>query len=122
MSREKTQFAAMFGEVRRERGILAAEANARHILGKCTVALGHDKNGWFIEACQNMGWTDFDSVKKGLLADSEKFGVTLVPPGPDGISQPVLRVRMPVAGTVKRTWEKVTGALAAMDEVLRREG
>ena len=69
-----------------------------------------------------MGWTDFDAMKKGLLSECEKFGVTLVPPGPDGISQPVLRIRMPVAGTVKRTWERVSGALAAMDEVLRREG
>ena len=69
-----------------------------------------------------MGWTDFDAVRPLLERAARRYGVELLEPGPDGRSQPVLRMRCRLAGGVRGAWERLSAALAAADEVLRRWG
>lgn len=115
-------FAALFDNAAAGGGWLSAETSIGHVLGKCTVALGRDGSGFFIEARQNMGWTDFDAVRELLLDAGVEHGVALLTPGPDGVSQPVLRVRASVDSGVARAWQRLSAALAGMDELLRKEG
>jgi len=116
------EFRRLFDNVVEQNGHFTAETRTNNIMGKCIAALGRDASGWYIEAWQNMGWTDFDAAREGLLAAAGKYGATLMTPGPDGISQPVLRVRIPITDDTASAWGKVTAVLAAMDDYLRQNG
>ncbi|MBN1810104.1 MAG: hypothetical protein JW909_13640 [Planctomycetes bacterium] len=116
------EFRELFGAAGKEGKVHMAAAAVKHPQGQCEAVLGRSAEGWFVEARQKMGWTDFDAVKEGLIAAAARERAALLSPGPDGTSQPVLRVRVTVAGSVKEAWRRAARALAAMDEHLRLNG
>ena len=120
MASIEAEFGHLFDDVRRQGRTLRGVARAAHIMGSCEILLD-TRTGW-LEAHQRMGWTDFDTVRPALEEAVSQRGAELLEPGPDGVSQPVLRIRTIAAGCLRKAWLRLAPALADADEVLRRWG